>query len=38
LSFTKPEQDIKSEGASTFRCGEDMETSESSRRKVGAFC
>jgi hypothetical protein len=26
LSFTKPEHDIKSEGASTFRGGEDMGT------------
>ena len=34
LSFTKPEHDIKSEAASTFRGGEDMGTSESSRRMV----
>jgi hypothetical protein len=34
LSFTKPEHDIKSERASTFRGGEDMGTSESSRRMV----
>ena len=34
LSFTKPEHDIKSEGASTFRGGDDMGTSESSRRMV----
>ena len=34
LSFSKPEHDIKSEGASTFRGVEDMGTSESSRRMV----
>jgi hypothetical protein len=34
LSFNKPEHDIKSERARTFRGGEDMGTSESSRRMV----
>ena len=34
LSFTKPERDIKSEGTSTLRGGEDMRTSESSLRMV----
>ena len=36
LFFTKPEHDLKSEGAITFRGGEDIHvgTSESSRRMV----
>ena len=38
LSFTKLEHDIKSEGASTLRGGEDMGTSESSRRMVWTLC